>query len=248
MKDLTSRIGKFYEEYRRSIQNMQIVLIGIILLIHEFRVHLGLHATENMDSILLVIILLYVKELCLMVDTIKGNIKCGNQLDLYHEVRSRYEFKTKGSAILFHYSGSMVRDLVQTLFEKGWTIQLYLQAPKSAEWFGSQFQAERIRSMLEELRIDLKHRKGDGKIDVFISPVPLSMRASIFNEECIIAGWYLFGPAETRAKYPDDFAEIRGHDVGGFLIDHRHPDYSYVRGFLSRYQDNIRAEKSWSVP
>jgi len=176
------------------------------------------------------------------------------QRDIYSEVRELTKDRLYGTIRFYHYSAAKLEGLIEFLYERGWTIHLYVQDPEVPRKLGSLHQAARIEqtktTLLDRVLPSEDKRPGSrkGKVFAYKSMVPLTVRAAIIDNTWIALGWYYYEAVPGRAEFPNDTVDIHGDDVAGVLIDRTHYMFRPAREFLYQYERATQAKFYWQYP
>jgi hypothetical protein len=177
------------------------------------------------------------------------HLLCGEQGDLYNEVKRLYNDKYNGAATFYHYSGTMVHELIVMLFKHGFTIRLFVENPDTAHNLGCDYQKQRIETMIAQLRNELPQSGQRGRIEIRQSEAPLTLRAALFNNQHIVLGWYMYQLLTKPMKgFPNDRIAVWGHEGWGLIMDDQHQQFKSARKFLEDYEMRICAKKLWLYP
>lgn len=175
-----------------------------------------------------------------------------SQINIYNKLNQICRDRNNGTATLYHYSGAMCRETVELLFDNGYHVDLIIQNPEIPRKLGAGFQEDRIIKSIGQYQTELKGRGRSrrGKLDIYVSDVPLTIRAASIDENLIAIGWYMYGISPRgNPDFPGDVVHLRGHNCCGALIANDSSEFAIALNFLKHYHEQVlrsESEPIWS--
>jgi class 3 adenylate cyclase len=164
-----------------------------------------------------------------------------------------YKSGNGGKAIFYHYSGVVLRQTALDLFHHGYEIKIFVQDPSVSQGLGCAYQSDRINKSLGQYRTEFRNggRSGNGKIHIYKSKAPLTVRGALVDDKWAVIGWYVYGVCTEHhpphTDFPEDIRNLIGDDIPlGLFLSDQHPDFGLIRSFFQDYEERIAVEPDWS--
>lgn len=159
---------------------------------------------------------------------------------MYRALEDEAKKRPPKHAVLLQYSCRTALPLARALASLDCQVELFIQDPATAARIGSSLQADRIRTRIVELPLEMGQFRKNCSTPLAFGTIA-SVSAVKLDESVIGIGWYWYRQAgEDEPLWKRDRIEVVAHDVPAVLARSGSPEFEAIKKFFDRVHSDCK--------